>query len=129
LENLLEGLNIPDTLPLVPIRDIVIFPYMVLPLYVGRESSIAAVDEALNRDRLIFLAAQKDPTTDEPGLNDIYGVGVVASVLRMLKMPDGRVKILVQGLKRGKILNIVKEKPYLEVKILFSGKIVFLKRL
>jgi len=118
LENLLEGLNIPDTLPLVPIRDIVIFPYMVLPLYVGRESSIAAVDEALNRDRLIFLAAQKDPTTDEPGLNDIYGVGVVASVLRMLKMPDGRVKILVQGLKRGKILNIVKEKPYLEVKIL-----------
>lgn len=118
MENLLEGLNIPDTLPLVPIRDIVIFPYMVLPLYVGRESSIAAVDEALNRDRLIFLAAQKDPTTDEPGLNDIYGVGVVASVLRMLKMPDGRVKILVQGLKRGKILNIVKEKPYLEVKIL-----------
>ena len=118
MENLLEGLNIPDTLPLVPIRDIVIFPYMILPLYVGRESSIAAVDEALNRDRLIYLTAQKDPITDDPTLNDIYSVGVVASVLRMLKMPDGRVKILVQGLKRGKILNFIKEKPYLEVKIL-----------
>jgi ATP-dependent Lon protease len=91
---------------------------MILPLYVGRESSIAAVDEALNRDRLIYLTAQKDPITDDPTLNDIYSVGVVASVLRMLKMPDGRVKILVQGLKRGKILNFIKEKPYLEVKIL-----------
>ena len=118
LENILEGINIPETLPLVPIRDIVIFPYMILPLYVGRETSIAAVDEALNRDRLIFLTAQKDPSTDDPTLKDVYNIGVVASVLRMLKMPDGRVKILVQGVKRGKIIDFVKEKPYVEVKIL-----------
>lgn len=118
MDNILESINIPETLPLVPIRDIVIFPYMILPLYVGRESSVAAVDEALSRDRLIFLTAQKDPTTDDPTINDIYNVGVVASVLRMLKMPDGRIKILVQGIKRGKILNFVKEKPYVEVKIL-----------
>jgi len=72
---------------------------LILPLYVGRESSIAAVDEALNRDRLIFLTAQKDPTTDDPTLKDLYNIGVVASVLRMLKMPDGRVKIWSKELK------------------------------
>ncbi|MDY6820208.1 MAG: endopeptidase La [Deferribacterota bacterium] len=118
MENILENINIPETLPLLPIRDIVVFPYMIIPLYVGRENSIAAVDESLKRDRLIFLTAQKEVSIEEPKLDDLYSIGVVASVLRMLKMPDGRVKILVQGLKRCKILDVVKEKPFLEVKIL-----------
>lgn len=118
MENISEGINLPESLPLLPVRDIVIFPYMVLPLFIGRESSIAAVDEALNRDRLIFLVAQKDSVNDEPKPDDIYNIGVVASVLRMLKMPDGRVKILVQGIKRGKILSYIEGKPFYEVKFL-----------
>lgn len=94
---------IPETLPLLPVRDIVVFPYMVLPLYVGREQSIESVNEALGEDRLIFLACQKDPSNEEPEGEDIYEIGTVAIILRMLKMPDNRIKLLVQGVKRGRI--------------------------
>lgn len=109
LEN--EQLDIPDTLPLLPVRDVVIFPFMIAPLFVGRESSVGAVDLALNEDRLIFLAAQKDITKDEPKVEDLYKFGTVCMVMRMLKLSDGRVKILVQGLSKGKIKSIVKEDP------------------
>jgi ATP-dependent Lon protease len=98
-------ITIPEQLPLLPVRDIVVFPYMVLPLYVGREQSIASVNEALNGDRLIFLACQRDPSEDEPKSEGIYDIGTVAVILRMLKMPDSRIKLLVQGVKRGKIIE------------------------
>ena len=93
--------EIPDVLPLLPIRDIVIYPYMMLPLFVGRDVSIRAVEESLSRDRLIFLVAQKNSAEDNPTAEDIYRVGTVASIMRMLKLADGRVKILVQGLSKG----------------------------
>jgi len=96
-------ITIPETLPLLPVRDIVVFPYMVLPLYVGREQSIESVNEALSEDRLIFLACQRDPSNEEPEDEDIYDIGTVAVILRMLKMPDNRIKLLVQGVKRGRI--------------------------
>jgi len=107
MEQFETEIQIPGELPLLPVRDIVVFPYMVLPLYVGRDESIASVNEALNEDRLIFLACQKDATIDEPQEDDIYEYGTVAVILRMLKMPDGRVKLLVQGVKRGKIDEFV----------------------
>ncbi|MCX8084129.1 MAG: endopeptidase La [Calditerrivibrio sp.] len=110
-------LNIPDILPLLPVRDIVVFPYMVVPLFIGRESSIAAVDEALNSKRMIFLATQKDPMIEDPQKDDIYTTGVVAMILRMLKLPDGRVKILVQGIKRAILEDYTQETPFYKVKI------------
>jgi len=106
-----EDVEIPNTLPLLPVRDVVIFSYMILPLFVGREGSIKAVDEALSKDRLIFLATQKDPTVEDPKPEGIYSVGTVATVMRMLKLPDGRVKILVQGLMRGRIIEYTQQKP------------------
>ncbi len=105
MEQFETEITIPDQLPLLPVRDIVVFPYMVIPLYVGRDQSIASVNEALNEDRLIFLACQKDPVDEEPEADDIYEVGTVAVILRMLKMPDNRIKLLVQGIKRGRIVE------------------------
>ena len=103
---------IPEELPLLPVRDVVIFPYMILPLFVGREKSIAAVETALSRDRLIFLAAQKELGEEEPEPADIHTVGTVAMIMRMLKLPDGRVKILVQGLAKARLLSFVAEEPH-----------------
>lgn len=107
--------DVPGVLPLLPVRDIVIFPYMTLPLFVGREASIAAVDSALAGKRYIFLAAQKDATIEEPKTDEIYPVGTVAMIMRMLKLPDGRIKILIQGIVKGKILQYKQEGPYLMV--------------
>ena len=109
--------EVPDLIPLLPVRDIVIYPYMMLPLFVGRDISIRAVEEALARERLIFLVAQKNSAEDNPKSDDIYRVGTVASIMRMLKLADGRVKILVQGLSKGEIENFVRERPFYEVKI------------
>lgn len=109
MENEKQAIDIPSNIPLLPIRDVVIYPYMILPLFVGRGLSIKAVDEALNKDRYIFLAAQKDSTLEEPEEEQIYGVGTVAMVIRMLKLPDGRVKILVQGVAKARINKFYKD--------------------
>jgi len=111
------GPEIPQVLPLLPVRDIVIFPYMTLPLFVGREGSIAAVDEALGKDRHIFLAAQKDPTVEDPQPEDLYRTGTVAMIMRMLKLPDGRLKILIQGVMKGKIVEFIDARPAVRVRI------------
>lgn len=108
-------IEIPDSLPMLPVRDIVVFPYMILPLYVGRESSIRAVEEALSKNRLIFLASQKEFTEDNPSKESIYTTGTIAMILRMRKLPDGRVKVLFQGVAKGKIKSFVKEDPFFEV--------------
>ncbi len=106
-----DELKIPATMPLLPVRDVVIFPYMIIPLFVGREISIKAVDEALAKDRIIFLSAQKNMEDDEPKSKDIHRIGTISMIMRMLKLPDGRVKILVQGLFRGKIKRFLKSTP------------------
>jgi ATP-dependent Lon protease len=111
------GPEIPDLLPLLPVRDIVIFPYMTLPLFVGREGSISAVDEALAHDRYIFLATQKDPTVEDPKQDELYRTGTVAMIMRMIKLPDGRLKILIQGVAKGKILEFIEGKPGVRVRI------------
>jgi len=112
-----EPIEIPGILPLLPVRDIVIFTYMFLPLYVGRESSIIAVDEAMEKDRLILLATQKDPNNDNPIPDDIHSVGTVAMIMKKFKLPDGRVKILVQGLVKAKIKKFLKQQPCFQVEI------------
>ena len=104
-----QDIDIPMTIPLLPVRDVVIYPYMILPLFVGRNLSIKAVDEALNKDRYIFLATQKDSSIEEPTEDQIYTVGTVAMIIRMLKLPDGRVKILVQGVAKARIKAFNKE--------------------
>ncbi len=118
MENEKQAIEIPENIPLLPIRDVVIYPYMILPLFVGRGLSIKAVDEALNKDRYIFLAAQKDSTVEEPSEEQIFTVGTVAMVIRMLKLPDGRVKILVQGVAKARIKSFNKdEKGFYSVNI------------
>jgi ATP-dependent Lon protease len=111
------GPEIPEELPLLPVRDIVIFPYMTLPLFVGREGSVAAVDEALARDRYIFLATQRDPSVEDPKEGDLYRTGTVAMIMRMLKLPDGRLKILIQGVVKAKIDGFIEAKPAVRVRI------------
>ncbi|MFH0809387.1 MAG: endopeptidase La [Pseudomonadota bacterium] len=108
---------IPEELPLLAVRDIVIFPYMILPLFIGREPSIKAVEEAIAKDRLIFLATQKDQTIDSPLPEQINKTGTVAMIMRVLKLPDGRVKILVQGLSKARVLAWPQVKPMFRVKI------------
>jgi len=112
-----DQLVIPDALPLLPIRDIVIFPFMIVPLFVGREKSVNAVDMALTKERLVFLATQKDIADEEPNPKDLYQIGTVGMIMRMLKLPDGRVKILVQGLTRAAIKQYMLEKPTYVVSI------------
>ena len=94
-------------LPMMPIRDVVIFPHMMTPFVVGRESSVRALEEALAGDRKIFLATQHDASVDEPKPNEIYQVGTIVNIVQSLKLPDGNIKVLVEGVERGKILQVV----------------------
>ncbi len=99
-EEKLDKIKIPESLPVLVLRDIVVFPYMIVPLYVGRAKSKKAVDAALNSDRLILLLTQKDMNVEDPGQEQLYGFGTVALIVRMLKLPDGRMRVLVQGISR-----------------------------
>jgi ATP-dependent Lon protease len=108
---------IPDTLPLISVRDIVIFTDMLLPLFIGREKSVRAVEEAMEKDGFLFLTAQKDPNIENPNPEQIFTVGTVSKILRMLKLPDGRVKALVQGIEKARIIKYVSKKSIYRVKI------------
>lgn len=117
IEKVEEQIEIPETLPLIPLRDVVVFPFMIVPLFVGREKSIKAIDESLAKDRLVFLVTQKDMNEEEPGPDKFYKTGTVSSILRMLKLPDGKVKILVQGLVKAEIKEFIQEEPFFLVKV------------
>ena len=112
-----QNVEIPAQLPLLPVRDIVVFPYMVLPLFVGREMSIKAIEAALAGNRMIFLATQKALDVENPEPNDIHDIGTVGIVMRMLKLPDERIKILVQGVAKAKIAKYIQTDPYYSVRI------------
>src|SRR5688572_12645389 len=105
-------LKIPDTLPVLPLPDVVVFPYMIVPLFVNRERSAKAVDQALAENRMIMLVAQKNSKVDEPKPADLHDFGTVSMIMRMLKLPDGRVRILVQGFSRAKIEYFDETQPY-----------------
>src|SRR5436190_20222535 len=91
------------TVPLLPLRDIIVFPYMVVPLFVGREKSINALEEAMNQEKDILLSAQINAKTNDPKAEDIYRVGTLGTIIQLLRLPDGTVKVLVEGRKRGRI--------------------------
>lgn len=112
-----SDIEVPESLPILPVRDIVIFPYMILPLFVGRDVSIKAIEQAMDDDKLILLVSQKDVNIENPNKEDLYSVGTVGTILRMLKLPDGRLKVLVQGFAKAKITEFLNTEPY------YSGRI------
>ena len=103
-----------SVLPLLPLRDVVVYPHMVVPLFVGREKSILALESAMAADKQIVLVAQKDPSEDDPGVDDVYQVGTLATILQMLKLPDGTLKVLVEGLGRVSVLNSFQENDFIK---------------
>ncbi len=109
--------EIPKTLPMMPVRDVVVFTDMLLPLFVGREKSIKAVEECVEFNRYIFLSAQKDSEVEKPGIEDVYEVGTIGRVQKMIKMPDGRIKALVQGIAKARALKYIKRKNFFKVTI------------
>ncbi len=111
--------DIPTILPMMPVRDVVVFTDMLLPLFVGRDKSIRAVEECGEYDRYIFLTAQKDSEIEKPKDDDVYEVGTVGRVQKMIKLPDGRIKALVQGIAKAKVLEYVKKRSYFKVQIEF----------
>lgn len=112
-----EGMVIPSELPMMAVRDVVVFNYMIIPLFVGRPSSVEAVKAALEGDKLLMLLTQQDATRDNPGPEDLYNVGMVCMVMRTLKLPDGRLKVLVQAVSKAKVKKYVQTEPYCLVKI------------
>src|SRR3989338_8504982 len=100
------------SVPVLPLRDVVVYPYMVVPLFVGRERSIKALEVAMAADKQILLATQKNATEDQPTEKGIHEVGTLATVLQLLKLPDGTVKVLVEGVKRGKIIRFLENQAY-----------------
>jgi ATP-dependent Lon protease len=104
-------------LPMMPIRDVVIFPYMMTPFVVGRESSVRALEEALASDKKIFLATQHDASIDEPKATEIYQVGTIVNIVQSLKLPDGNIKVLVEGVERGKILQVVDTEGFMQATV------------
>ena len=103
-----------NTYAVLPLRDIVVFPHMIVPLFVGREKSIKALEEVMKNDALIMLATQKNASDDDPAPDSIYKIGTLASVLQLLKLPDGTVKVLVEGLERARVETYSDRSDYYE---------------
>jgi len=112
-----EDIEIKNYLPVVPLRDVVVFPFMIYPLLIGRKVTINALQEAMIKDRHLFLVAQKSPATENPTQDDLFKMGVVARILQVMKMPNGTLKVLVEGLVRAKVEKIAKRNNYLQAKI------------
>src|SRR4030081_2578814 len=112
-----EAIKIPDVLPVLPLKDAVVFPYIILPLSVGRDKSVLAVDRALAESRVIMLVAQRDGALENPGEADLFTVGTAAVIMRMLKLPDGRIRILVQGLARAEVESVETGGEYISARL------------
>src|SRR5262250_3110927 len=107
--------------PVLPLRDIVVFPHMIVPLFVGRKKSILALEEVMRSDTFILLATQKNASDDDPAAAAIYEVGTLASVLQLLKLPDGIVKVLVEGIQRAKVVKYTDRSEYYEAEAVALG--------
>src|SRR5437773_8643282 len=112
--NMLTSKEKSDTkrLPMMPIRDVVIFPYMMTPFVVGRETSVRALEEAMAGDKKIFLATQHDASIDEPKPNEIFSVGCIVNIVQSLKLPDGNIKVLVEGVERAKVVSVTDDEGF-----------------
>ncbi|MGW8323340.1 MAG: LON peptidase substrate-binding domain-containing protein, partial [Thermodesulfobacteriota bacterium] len=116
-EEVCDATELPEALPILPVRDAVIFPYMTIPLQIAREISMQALERALKEQRMLLLLSQKNARQDDPGPEDLYTIGTVCMIVRMLKEDDGRVKVLVQGLAKARVREIVFQEPHLFCKI------------
>src|SRR5512136_317149 len=112
-----ETVAIPDVLPAMALKDAVLFPFVMVPLSIGRDRSVAAVDQALAENRLLLLLAQRDPNEENPAAKDLHQIGTVAGIMRMIKLPDNRIRILVQGLARARVEYFMQEEPFLRARI------------
>ncbi len=112
-----DAITLPDVLPVLPLKDSVIFPYIILPLSISRDRSMMAVEDALSNDRIILLAPQRDSAIEDPGQDDLDEIGTAASIMRMLKLPDGRVRILIQGLARARLRHLSQTEPFLRARV------------
>ncbi len=112
-----KDLEIPESVPMMAVRDVVVFNYMIIPLFVGRPGSVEAVNEAVNGNKLLMLVTQKDASKDVPEPDDLYKVGMVSMIMRTLKLPDGRLKVLVQALSKAEIKNVLQKEPFYQVEI------------
>ncbi len=112
-----EDMEIPEVLPMMAVRDVVIFNYMIIPLFVGRPGSVEAVNEALGANKLLMLVTQKDATKDNPDKEDLYQIGMVCMVMRTLKLPDGRLKVLVQAMSKARIKEYIRTEPSYQVSV------------
>ena len=104
-------------MPVLPLRDVVVYPHMVIPLFVGRAKSIQALEKAMEDDKTILLVAQKDAAQDDPDVEDIYEIGSVSTILQLLKLPDGTVKVLVEGVRRAQVVRFTRKEGYFEAEI------------
>src|SRR4029078_954753 len=105
------------SLPILPLRDIVVFPHRIVPLFVGREKSVAALEAAMTSDKELFLVAQLDPGEDDPDRDAMYDLGVIATAMQLLKLPDGTVRVLVEGVKRARLVNLTDREGYMAAEI------------
>ena len=116
-EEIINNESVPETLPILPLRNTVLFPGVVIPITAGRDKSIELINDANKSDKIIGVVAQRNESVEQPGINDIYHTGVVAQILRVLKMPDGNTTVIIQGKKRFEITELIQEKPYLKANV------------
>ena len=109
--------EVSDELPVLPLRDVVVYPHMVIPLFVGRDRSIRALDEAMRSNKQILLLAQRGAEIDDPGTDDLYSIGTRATVLQLLKLPDGTVKVLVEGVERAGVIEYIHADDYFSARV------------
>jgi len=105
-------LNVPDVLPILPLRNTVLFPGVVIPISIGREKSLKLIKEVYRKNKILGAVAQNNVTVDEPEMKDLYKIGTVAQILKILEMPDGSTSVIIQGKKRFEIMDLVSDKPY-----------------
>ena len=110
-----EKTDVIETLPMVPLRDVVVFPHMMIPFVIGRPNSIKALEYALVKGKRIFLSAQHDASRDNPGPEEIFTLGTICNIVQSLKLPDGNVKVLVEGLDRGRALEFREDTGFMRV--------------
>jgi ATP-dependent Lon protease len=116
-EKKVQELKLFKKMPVLPLRNIVVYPHMVVPLFVGRDKSIAALEEVMDKGQELLFLAQKDADTNDPNEKDLYEIGTLGKVLQLLKLPDGTVKVLVEGLKRAKVEDLISHEKFLEAKV------------
>lgn len=120
--------NTQRTMPVLPLRDVVVFPYMVMPLFVGRAKSINALEEAMNDDKQLLLVSQREADLEEPTPEDLFDVGTIANIIQLLKLPDGTVKVLVEGQNRAKINNLEDGESTFPPKLPLSKPLMAMKK-